>query len=75
VEIVQDDSQGKARHRKYKRPKLGGGQAYYRSSDKAAVVAKDTKIGMMCSVMPVLTEDLCVVQKEDIFNNMCEMYT
>jgi hypothetical protein len=24
----------------------------------------------MSSVKPVLTEDLCVVQKEDIFNNM-----
>jgi hypothetical protein len=28
------------------------------------------KIGMICSVKPVLTEDLCVVQKEEIFNNM-----
>jgi hypothetical protein len=27
-------------------------------------------IGMICSVKPVLTEDLCVVQKEEIFNNM-----
>jgi hypothetical protein len=27
-------------------------------------------IGMICSVKPVLTEDLCRVQKEDIFNNM-----
>jgi hypothetical protein len=25
---------------------------------------------MIFSIKPVLTEDLCVVQKEDIFNNM-----
>jgi hypothetical protein len=31
--------QGKARHRKYKRLELGGGQAYDRSSDQTAVVA------------------------------------
>jgi hypothetical protein len=31
--------QGEARHRKYKRLKLGGGQAYDRSSDLAVVVA------------------------------------
>jgi hypothetical protein len=28
------------------------------------------KIGMICTVKPVLTEDLCVVQKEETFNNM-----
>jgi hypothetical protein len=32
-EIVRNIGQGEARHRKYKRPKLGGGQAYDRSSD------------------------------------------
>jgi hypothetical protein len=31
--------QGEARHRKCKRFKVGGSQAYDRSSDKAAVVA------------------------------------
>jgi hypothetical protein len=30
---VRNIGQGEARHRKYKRPKLGGGQAYDRSSD------------------------------------------
>jgi nitrate reductase alpha subunit len=35
---VRDIGKGEARHRKYKRLKLGGGQAYYRSSDWAAVV-------------------------------------
>jgi hypothetical protein len=30
--------QGKAQHRKYKSLKLGGGQAYDRSSDRPAVV-------------------------------------
>jgi hypothetical protein len=25
---------------------------------------------MICSVKPVLTEDLCAAQKEDFFNNM-----
>jgi hypothetical protein len=28
------------------------------------------KIGMICSVKPVLTENLCVVQKKFFFNNM-----
>jgi hypothetical protein len=28
------------------------------------------KIDMICSAKPVLTEDLCVVQKEEFFNNM-----
>jgi hypothetical protein len=32
-ENVRSIGQGKARHRKYKRLKLGGGQAYDRSSD------------------------------------------
>jgi hypothetical protein len=32
-ENVRNIGQGKARHRKYKRLKLGGGQAYDRSSD------------------------------------------
>jgi hypothetical protein len=31
--------QGEPRHRKYKRLKLGGGQAYDRSSEQTAVVA------------------------------------
>jgi hypothetical protein len=47
TEVVQSDKneyicgtrQGGARHRKYKRLKLGGGQAYDRSSEQAAVVA------------------------------------
>jgi hypothetical protein len=25
---------------------------------------------MICSVKPVLTEDLCIVQKEEMFHNM-----
>jgi hypothetical protein len=25
---------------------------------------------MICSVKPVLTEDFCIVQKEEIFHNM-----
>jgi hypothetical protein len=32
-ENVRNFGQGEARHRKYKRLKLGGGQAYDRSSD------------------------------------------
>jgi hypothetical protein len=35
---VHDNGKGKAQHRKYKRPKLGSGQAYACSSDQAAVV-------------------------------------
>jgi hypothetical protein len=38
-EHVCGPGQGEARHRKYKRLKLGGGQAYDRSSDYAAVIA------------------------------------
>jgi methionine synthase II (cobalamin-independent) len=36
---VRNIGQGEARHREYKRLKLGGGQAYDRSNDTAAVVA------------------------------------
>jgi hypothetical protein len=42
-ENVRNVGQGEARHRKYKRLKLGGGQAYDRSSDYTAVVAGATK--------------------------------
>jgi hypothetical protein len=38
-EHVRGIGQGEARHSKYKRLKLGGGQAYDRSSDLAVVVA------------------------------------
>jgi hypothetical protein len=38
-EHVLGIGQGEARHGKYKRLSLGGGQAYDRSRDKAAVVA------------------------------------
>jgi hypothetical protein len=38
-EHVRSIGQGEARHIKYKRFKLSSGQAYDRSSDKAAVVA------------------------------------
>jgi hypothetical protein len=31
---------------------------------------KICKIGMICSAEPVLTEDLCVVQKQEFVNNM-----
>jgi hypothetical protein len=36
-ENVRNIGQGEARHRKYKRLKLGGGQAYDRSSDYTVV--------------------------------------
>jgi hypothetical protein len=36
---VRDDRKGEARHRKYKRLKLGDGQAYDRSNDYEAVVS------------------------------------
>jgi hypothetical protein len=42
-ENVRTAGQGEARHRKYKRLKLGGGQAYDRSSGYTAVVAKVTR--------------------------------
>jgi hypothetical protein len=38
-EHVNNIGQGEARHRKHKKFKIGGGQAYDRSSDQAAVVA------------------------------------
>jgi hypothetical protein len=40
-EHVRSVGQGEARHVKYKRFKLGGGQAWDCSSDYAAVVAQD----------------------------------
>jgi hypothetical protein len=38
---------------------------------------KICKIGMICSAKPVLTEELCVVQEEEVSITccMCEMYT
>jgi hypothetical protein len=33
-------------------------------------IYKIHKIGVICSAKPVLTEDLCAVQKEEFFNNM-----
>jgi hypothetical protein len=38
-ENVLSKGEGEAKHRKYKRLKFGGSQAYDRSSDQAAVVA------------------------------------
>jgi hypothetical protein len=38
-ELVHGIGQGEARHRKYKRLKLGSGQAHNHSSESAAVVA------------------------------------
>jgi hypothetical protein len=38
--------------------------------NKLPLLHKICKIGMICSVKPVRTEDFCVVQKEEIFNNM-----
>jgi hypothetical protein len=42
----------------------------YSEDSRPAEWIKIRKIGMICSVKPVLTEDLCVVQKEEMFNNM-----
>jgi hypothetical protein len=38
---------------------------------------KIRKIGMICSVKSLLTEDLCIVQKEEfsVTCYMCEIYT
>jgi hypothetical protein len=36
---------------------------------KLPLLHKIRNIGMICFVKPVLTEDLCIVQKEEIFNN------
>jgi hypothetical protein len=44
-ENVRNIGQGEARHRKYKRLKFGGGQAYDRSSDQTAVLANITRNG------------------------------
>jgi hypothetical protein len=40
-EYIHGIGQDEARHRKYKRLKLGGSQAYDRSNDYATVVAQD----------------------------------
>jgi hypothetical protein len=42
-ESVRNIGQIDARHRKYKRRKHGGGQAYDRSSDYTAIVAEATR--------------------------------
>jgi hypothetical protein len=49
-ESVLNIGQGEARHRKYKRLKLGGGQAYDRSSDRT-VVTEATRNGAKSSVL------------------------
>jgi hypothetical protein len=43
---------------------------------KLLLLHKISKTGMICSVKPVLTEDLCVVQKEEfsVTCYMCDMY-
>jgi hypothetical protein len=38
--------------------------------NKLSLLHMIRKIGMICSVKPLLTEDLCIVKKEEIFNNM-----
>jgi hypothetical protein len=48
----------------------GGGQAYDLSNANLTFEHKISKIDMMCSVKPMLTEDLWVVQKQEFFNNM-----
>jgi hypothetical protein len=68
---------GEGRHRKYKRLKLGGGQAYYRSVTKLPLKHKIRKIGMIFSAKPVLTEDLYKIQKEELLITCyeCDTYT
>jgi hypothetical protein len=54
--------QTKAQHRKYKRLKLGGGQAHDRSSDGAAVTAySNLSKGIICCERPGLADTLCVL--------------
>jgi hypothetical protein len=61
-ENVRYIGQGEARHRKYKRLKLGGGQAYDRSSDETTVVAEATGYkGINCCTVPGLTEALYIL--------------
>jgi hypothetical protein len=44
--------------------------------NKVPLQHKIRKIGMVCTVKPVLTEDLCVVQKDEfsVTCYMCELY-
>jgi hypothetical protein len=46
------------------------GEYGFRNTRTVLVITTQRKIGMICSAKPVLTEDLCVVQEEEIFNNM-----
>jgi hypothetical protein len=46
IQNVRNIGQGEPRHRKYKSLKLGGGQAYDRSSDETAIVAGDTVLSL-----------------------------
>jgi hypothetical protein len=47
---VSNIGQGETRHRKFKRLKLGGGQAYHHSSDYIAVVVEATNDGARSAV-------------------------
>jgi hypothetical protein len=71
--------EGEYGHRKYKRLKLGGGQAYDCSSDQTAVWHIIRKMGRICFPKPVLTENLYqyIVQKQEssIPFYMCYKYT
>jgi hypothetical protein len=53
--------QSEARHRKYKRLKLGGGQAYNLSSAKLPLKHKKNKMGMNCFGMTGLKKDLYIL--------------
>jgi hypothetical protein len=60
-EQISSTWQGEARHRKYKRLELGGGQAYDRCCDLASVVAQVNKIYMICFSKPGLTKYLYIL--------------
>jgi hypothetical protein len=56
---------------------VGSVQRNYLEDNRLRQSHKICKLGMICSVMPILAEDLCVVQKEafSITCYMCKIYT
>jgi hypothetical protein len=55
---------------KYKRLKLGGGQAYEHSSNQAAVVTSYMSQAMICYAKPRLTEALYILYIHMYYNYM-----
>jgi hypothetical protein len=63
-EHIRCTRQGEARHRKYMRLELVGGEAYDRSRRQTC------RYSTICCANPELTNDLCIEQKGRISSNI-----